>query len=82
MLDFILEMAAKYPAFASVFMLMGILRAIFKPLMGLLHTYVEATPSDKDNKMLEDLKKSKGYASLVWLLDYFGSVKLPKAKKD
>lgn len=82
MLEFILEMAAKYPAFSSLFMIMGVLRAVFKPLMTLLHAYVEATPTEKDNELLEKLKKSKAYGAVVWLLDYFASVKLPKAKKQ
>jgi hypothetical protein len=80
----LVELISKYPTLAMIFMVVGVLRAIFKPLMTLLHSYVEATPSTKDNEVLAKVKESKVYSAVVWLLDYTASIKLPKkeVKKD
>lgn len=77
----ILDLVKDYPMMASIFMIIGVLRSIFKPLMTLLHSYVDATPSEKDNASLEKLKASKVFAALVWFIDYSSSIKLPPAKK-
>jgi hypothetical protein len=76
----ILALMMKYPATASVLVVMGILRAIFKPLFSLLQAYVDATESKTDNEKLQKFKDSKIYKALAYLLDYAASVKLPKAK--
>ena len=76
----LLQLVDKYPVVAMIFMVVGILRAIFKPLMSLLLSYVDATPSKVDNEMLEKFLNSKIYAGLVWALDYAASIKLPKKK--
>jgi hypothetical protein len=82
LLDFIVPLiqglSAKYPVLVSVFLVMGVLRSIFKPLMTFLHAYVLATPSEKDNKKLAKLESSKVYKAIVFLVDYFSSVKLKK----
>lgn len=79
-MEIIMELAIKYPAIASVLMLMGVLRAVFKPLMSLLHAYVEATPSEKDNELLKKIMDSKAYSVIQYILDYTASIKLPKKK--
>jgi hypothetical protein len=63
----LVELISKYPTLAMIFMVVGVLRAIFKPLMTLLHSYVEATPSTKDNEVLAKVKESKVYSAVVWL---------------
>lgn len=78
----ILEMMMKYPSIASVFVVIGVLRAVFKPLMTLLEKYVEATPSESDNELLKKVMSSKVYAALQWFLDYTASIKLPKKAKE
>lgn len=76
----LLQLIEKYPVVAMIFMVVGILRAVFKPFMTLLFSYVDATVGDADNKMLDKFVKSKVYSGLVWLLDYTASIKLPKNK--
>lgn len=76
----LLDLITKYPAIASVFIVIGILRAVFKPLMTLLEKYVEATPNESDNELLQKILSSKVYAAIQYLLDYTASIKLPKKK--
>lgn len=77
----LLELVSKYPVVASIFVSIGILRAIFKPLTTLLQKYVKATPSESDNKLLQKVLDSKVYDAIQWFLDYTASIKLPKKEK-
>lgn len=69
---------AKYPMLVTVFMIMGILRAVFKPIMSVLQAYVLATPDTKDDVALDGFMHGKIYSSVAWVLDYTASIKLPK----
>ncbi len=80
MMEWIISLLAGYPQFSAVFAIMGILRLVFKPLCSLISTYVLATPSDTDNKWWADVQASKFWGSLIYLIDLFGSVKLPVGK--
>lgn len=80
MVELILSLAEKYPVIASIFMVIGVLRAIFKPLTTVFEKYVEATPSEKDNAVYQKVVNSKVYGAIQWLLDYTASIKLPKKK--
>ncbi len=76
----LLELVSSHPAVASVLMGIGVLRAIFKPLMTVLDKYVESTPSAKDDEKLAKFYSSKAYKVVAWILDYTASIKLPKKK--
>ena len=77
-MEFLIEFMAKNPQLASVLVVMGLLRAVFKPLMSVIQAYVDATPDGGDNEKLEKVKESKWFKTLAWLLDYAASIKLPK----
>lgn len=66
----------QYPILASIIMIMGILRAINKPIFAVLHAYVLATPSANDDKILDNVEQSKIYTSLAFALDWVSSIKL------
>lgn len=74
----ILELVAKAPWLAGVFMVMGVLRMIMKPLMSFLRTFVMATPSDMDDKILDEVENSKIYAAIAYVLDWLFSLKIIK----
>ena len=74
----ILELAQKYPGLLSAFAVMGVLRAIFKPMMVMLEAYASSTESKKDDEWLAKFKAGKFYAGLAFVLDYAASIKLPK----
>jgi hypothetical protein len=82
--QFIAEMVAKYPTLAAIVVVVGIMRIIAKPLMTFLHSVVQATPSDWDDKLLAKVEASKWLKWLLWALDYAASIKVihPDTKKN
>ena len=78
---FILETVTKYPVLSGVLAGLYILSAINKPLFTLLHAYVDATETIKDNEILSAIEGSKAYAVVKYILDWAVRVKLPTAEK-
>lgn len=76
----IIELAQKYPAAVAVLTAIGVLRAVFKPIMTVLDKFVESTPSASDDALLGKLKESKIYKGIAWFVDYTASIKLPGQK--
>lgn len=76
-LAIVMGFIGKYPVTASVLMGMGMARAIFKPLCALLKAVVEATPTPKDNELLEKAEKSSLVKYALMALDYVASIKIP-----
>ena len=74
----IIGLVAKYPVIATILLVLGVARAIVKPIMSVLQAYVLATPSVKDDETVKKIESSKVYLAIVWLLDYTLSLKLPK----
>lgn len=62
----------------QVLSIIGSLRLIIKPLMGLIEAYVLITPNKEDDLLPAKIKENKVYKSVVYLLDWFASLKLPK----
>lgn len=79
--EIILGLIAQYPKAAAVLAVMGLLRAIFKPIMAAVESYIADSASTKDDAKLAKLKAHKAYKAFAWLLDYTASIKLPKEKK-
>ena len=79
-LKLITEMAAQHPWIMTFFFVVGVLRAINKPLFALAHKFVEQTPSPKDDEVLRDVELSNIYKAVSFFLDWSMSVKLPQEK--
>jgi hypothetical protein len=62
----------------QVIAIIGSLRLVIKPVMGLIEAYVLITPSKEDDLLPAKIKENKAYKMLVYLLDWFASLKLPK----
>ena len=77
-MDIILDIVKSLPWFGDLLMLMGVLRLVFKPLFNILGSVVDATDSKVDDQYLAGLKASKGYAVVLWALDFFASVKISR----
>lgn len=77
-MEIFLGLMAEMPWWGTVMTVMGFSRIIFKPVFTIVQAVVDATPTDADNKALDDFKASKSYSFIVWLLDYFASVKISK----
>lgn len=77
-IQFLVGLVSKYPIITSIIMVVGILRAVNKPLMTFLHAVVLATPTNKDDELLGKVEGSKIYGIVSFVLDYIASIKLPK----
>jgi hypothetical protein len=75
---FLLGLAQQYPVIASVFLLMGALRFVLKPLFALAHAVVDQTPSTTDNQILDNVEQSTFMKTLYFVLDWLASVKVIK----
>lgn len=62
----------------QIISIIGSLRLIIKPVMGLIEAYVLITPDKKDDLLPAKIKENKIYKSVVYILDWFASLKLPK----
>jgi hypothetical protein len=62
----------------QIISIVGTLRIFIKPLMSVLEAYVLFTPKESDNAKLEEFKNGKIYKGLVYVLDWFGSIKIKK----
>lgn len=86
MVDWILNLAlaflTKYPWFAVVASVMGMLRMVMKPLMSLVRSLLEAVKGkDAGDKLADGVETSGVYKALAYVLDWFASVKVgPQAK--
>jgi uncharacterized protein (UPF0254 family) len=74
---FVLGLAQKYPLALSVFSVVGVLRAVFKPIVSGLRAVADATPSPKDNALLDKVEGGKVFKAVAWFIDYISSIKLP-----
>ena len=74
----IVELAQKYPQAMTVIVVIGVLRAIFKPLQLVVDKYVEATPDKADDGKWAVMKTSRAFKFIAWFLDYTASIKIKK----
>jgi hypothetical protein len=81
MLEIITELLDKAPWLQTVFIVIGVLRVVFKPLFSLLQAAALATPTLKDDSIIKDIMESKIYLGIAYVLDYLGSIKLPKSEQ-
>lgn len=68
--------AGKSGTLVQVILFIGSLRILIKPLMSLLEAYVTVSGSSRDDKLPSQIKEKKWYKTLVYLLDWFGSIKV------
>lgn len=69
---------SKYPWLMVFITILGVFRAVFKPLMLVFEKLAGATPTLVDDQMLNSFKASKWYKGMSWFVDYAMSIKLPQ----
>ena len=62
----------------QIITIMGSLRALMKPIVEICRIYVKYTPKIEDDSKLEKVINSKYYKMAAFVLDWGGSIKLPK----
>lgn len=70
--------AGKLGVLVQIISIVGTLRLAVKPVMTLIETVVMITPSESDNSLPDEIRASKAYKMVVFVLDWFASIKLPK----
>lgn len=80
MADYIIYLAQKYPIVIAVLAGMGLSRSIFKAVFAGAKLLAAATPTQKDDKIIEDVEVSKTYQFIMFVVDYLLSIKLPGQK--
>lgn len=75
---FILSLVAKYPIASTAVMVIGTMRVVMKPLISLARAYVQSTANPADDKMLDTVEASPVMKGFLYVLDWFGSIKLVK----
>lgn len=74
------KFVSQYPIIATILMVVGVARLVNKPLFSFLRTYVQATPTPNDDRVLDKVEASKAYKVLSYILDLTASIKLPAKK--
>lgn len=73
--ELIAELILKYPQIATVFLIVGILRVVIKPLMAIAKSVAEQTPGTKDDDTVKAAEESKIYKAILFILDWIFSLK-------
>lgn len=63
-------------------MVAGSFRLVMKPIMMALHAIASATETKSDDEVLDKVEKSKIYVTMLFLLDWIVSVKLPQKQPE
>lgn len=79
---FLTPILSSHPILVSILSVIGILRAINKPLFALLHAYVLSTPTPKDDSILDAVEKSPITKAVLFVLDWTTSIKIPPKAPD
>lgn len=78
----IVALAAKYPLLVTIFSVIGLARAIFKPVMAVVETRVKESESTSDDELLAKVESSRWWKVFTFILDWGASVKVgPQLKK-
>ena len=62
----------------QVVTIIGSLRLFIKPIMSILNAYMLFTKDKKDDKLYEELEKGNTLKTIIYVLDWFASIKIKK----
>lgn len=68
--------AGKFGVIVQIVSVIGTVRIIVKPIMVAVEQIILDTESKKDDLKLEEVKKNKIFKTVIFLLDWFASVKI------
>ena len=82
LVSFIQSLVSEYPIAVTIFAVIGVLRAINKPLFALFRAYVKSTASTSDDAFLDKVEASPIVKAIVFFLDWTTSIKIPEKKTE
>lgn len=80
-MDLLDALMLQYPILTKIFLVIGLFRILFKPLMSAIQQRVELTVDTEDDAKFRKFMESKWYVILSFLFDLSTSIKLPKVDK-
>jgi hypothetical protein len=75
--NLIVNFAKSHPWIATLVFILGALRAIFKPIMGVVENYVKQRCTPEQYGAFVHFESSWIFKAICWLLDFGASIKLP-----
>jgi hypothetical protein len=69
------NLVVQFPWLATFFMVVGVIRIVVKPLMALIKSVVEATPSKADDELVAKVEQNAIYKGFVFVIDWLFSIK-------
>lgn len=75
MQETVAQLVVQFPWLATIFMVVGVIRLIVKPLMELAKGVAASTPSAKDDEAVAKVEASKIYKTILFVIDWLFSIK-------
>ena len=75
MQETVAQLMVQFPWIATIFMVIGVIRVVVKPLMELAKSVAASTPSAKDDAVVASLESNKTYKTLLFVIDWIFSLK-------
>jgi len=75
MQETVAQLMVQYPWIATIFMVIGVIRVVVKPLMALAKSVAASTPSAKDDAVVAGLESNKIYKTVLFVIDWIFSLK-------
>ena len=78
MQETVAQLMVQFPWIATIFMVIGVIRVVVKPLMELAKSIAASTPSTKDDAAVASLESNKIYKTVLFVIDWIFSLKSVK----
>jgi hypothetical protein len=75
MQETVAQLMVQYPWIATIFMVIGVIRVIVKPLMELAKSVAASTPTTKDDAAIAGIESGKIYKTILFVIDWLFSLK-------
>lgn len=75
--QWLVDLALKYPKLSALIFIIGALRIVLKPLFSFLHQVLPQLGLVAWDQEVSAIELSKPVRAIYWVLDYFGSIKVP-----
>jgi hypothetical protein len=75
-IDYLVSLLQSWPHVNILLAIVGFLRVVIKPIMTGLKELAKTTATKADDQLLNEIEGSKFYHWLLYILDWFTSIKL------
>lgn len=75
---FLGSLVQKNATLVAIVLAVGSLRLVMKPAMAAIQKFTKETPWSWDDELVNKVVESKAWGVTVFLVDWLGSIKLPK----